>query len=126
MIAPPSINPVTPDTLVEQVRALRDQDYRLVQIGATAAAEGTELTYTFDRDLQMIHLRFRVPASAARIPSITAVFWAAFVYENELHDLFGIQIDGLALSYKGKFYNTSVPFPFACTTGAAPEKAPAS
>ena len=63
---------------------------------------------------------------APRVPSITPIYWCAFAYENELHDLFRIHVEGIAVDYKGKFYKTTVPFPFgargpsAAATAAKP------
>ena len=37
------------------------------------------------------------------IPSITDNFIAAFVFENEIHDLFGVEIRNIAIDFKGQF-----------------------
>jgi ech hydrogenase subunit D len=58
------------------------------------------------------------------VPSITSVYWCAFAYENEMHDLFNVKVEGNAVDFGGKFYATKVPFPFLCTTppaGAVPK-----
>lgn len=125
------------DALLAKVRELRALSWRLVQIGATPAGETLELNYSFDRSGELLNLRVTVPATGARVPSISGVYWCAFIYENELHDLFRVQIDGIAVDYHGKFYRTTVPFPFAgrvqtagvtpsgtVTTGAASKPAP--
>ena len=41
------------------------------------------------------------------------IFPAAFLYENEIHDLFGIAIEGINHDYNGKLYRTAVEAPFA-------------
>lgn len=99
------------DELVAQVKALYDQGYRLVQIGATKT-EGFEINYSFDKNYQFINLKIIIGSSEIKIPSITNVYWSAFLYENEIHDLFGITIEGIAVDYKGAFYRTSVKTPF--------------
>ena len=104
---------VTPDTLVAEVKSRREQGWRLVQIGATRLDELVELNYSFDRDSVFENLRVRLPAAAPRLPSVSGVYWCAFLYENELHDLFGIAFDGLVLDFKGALYTTAVPAPFA-------------
>ena len=50
--------------------------------------EHVELTYSFDRDSQLANLRLQLPAAEARVPSISSIYWCAFLYENEIHDLF--------------------------------------
>jgi ech hydrogenase subunit D len=102
------------ETLLSRVRELRDQGWRLVQIGAAAIGPAIEVTYSFDRENRLSNLRVSLPAEGQpRLPSIASVYACSFLYENEMHDLFGIQVDGMAVDFKGKFYHTTVPFPFA-------------
>ncbi|MEI8241909.1 MAG: NADH-quinone oxidoreductase subunit C [bacterium] len=105
--------PVTPDRLVAEVQALRSDNWRLVQIGVTAIGEVFEVNYSFDRELVFRNLRLQVAAAGARLPSVSGVYFCAFLYENEIHDLFGISFDGLVLDFKGHLYHTAKPFPFA-------------
>ena len=114
------------EALLAQVRELRDQGWRLVQIGATPVGESIELNYSFDRAGNFTNLRVTLPAAAAHVPSISALYWCAFIYENEIHDLFRVHIEGIAVDYKGKFYQTTVPFPFTSRSPAAPAAAPAA
>lgn len=51
------------------------------------------------------------------IPSISEVFFAAFLYENETHDLYGVNFSGMAVDFQGKFYETAIKQPFSVTTG---------
>jgi ech hydrogenase subunit D len=114
--------------LLEKVGELRKQGYRLVQIGATRLPEHVELTYSFDLESRLVNLRFQVPAAEARVPSISATYWCAFLYENELHDLFNVQVDGMAVDFHGHLYETTVKFPFGSTKApvAKPTPAPAA
>ena len=114
MIEPQSFLPIAADALLPRVRELRGQGWRLVQIGATPLGETVEINYTFDREGRLVNLRVTLPGEGApRLPSITPVYACAFLYENELHDLFRIRVEGISVDYKGKFYRTMVPFPFA-------------
>jgi ech hydrogenase subunit D len=106
-------------SLLEKVGQLRQQGYRLVQIGATRLPEHVELTYSFDRESRLVNLRFQVPASEARVPSISSIYWCAFLYENELHDLFNVHVDGMAVDFHGHLYETTVKFPFGSTKAPA-------
>jgi ech hydrogenase subunit D len=50
------------------------------------------------------------------------------LYENEIHDLFGVPVDGLTIDFKGNFYKTAVKYPFGspkmpCAKPAAGEPA---
>ena len=35
----------------------------------------------------------------------------AFVFENETHDLFGVEFENIAIDFRGRFYDVSVPTP---------------
>jgi ech hydrogenase subunit D len=112
--------------LLEKVGELRKQGYRLVQIGATRLPEHVELTYSFDRESRLVNLRFQVLAAAARIPSISSIYWCAFLYENEMHDLFNVQVDGMAVDFQGHLYETKVKFPFGSTKAPSAKSAATS
>ncbi|MDD1723823.1 MAG: NADH-quinone oxidoreductase subunit C [Methanospirillum sp.] len=106
-----SFQALSPAELIQSVQTCHDEGYRLVQISCTHDGDNYELTYSFDRDLALSHLRIRIPPETA-IPSISRIYLAAFVYENEIADLFGIPITGIAIDYKGTFIRTKIPHPF--------------
>jgi len=86
--------------------------YRLVQIGATTLGDSYEVNYSFDKDYHFVNLRVKLSSVENPIPSISKVYFCAFLYENEIHDLFGIKISGIAVDYQGKLYKTTVKVPF--------------
>jgi len=110
-----TIEGITSDALLEKVRALREQNFRLVQISATRLPEQVELTYSFDLDFRLVSLRLLIPGTDSRVPSISSIFGCAILYENEIHDLFNVTVDGLTVDFGGNFYKTSVKFPFGST-----------
>jgi ech hydrogenase subunit D len=112
MTDPQQFEPVTVASLPARVRQMQEEGYRLAQIGATALPGMIEITYSFDRLDRFAHLRLQVPAARARIPSISQVYWCAFIYENEMQDLFQVQVDGMAVDFQGQFYPTAVKYPF--------------
>jgi ech hydrogenase subunit D len=91
---------------------MKSQGFRLAQICCTKLPETLELFYSFDKDFELRNLRVTLPDASTAIPSISSVYWNAFLYENEIHDLFGIQIQGIAVDYQGKFYRTQVKAAF--------------
>jgi ech hydrogenase subunit D len=97
--------------LVEMVASLRSSGYRLVQICAATRVDHYEMNYSFDKDRQFRNLRFTVRPEEA-VPSISLMYGNAFLYENEIHDLFGIQIEHMVIDYKGTLYQTRIPAPF--------------
>lgn len=118
------IETIAPEVLLARTGEFRGQDYRLVQISATRLSEGVELTYSFDRRNQLKHLRIQLPSAKPTVPSITSVYWAAFLYENELHDLFHVHVEGIAVDFQGTLYKTAIKFPFGSTK--VPQAKPAS
>ena len=111
--------------LLDRANGMRQAGYRLVQIGATRLPEQVELTYSFDRERNLTNLRLPLPAAEARVPSISSIYWCAFLYENEIHDLFNVQVDGMAVDFHGHLYETAVKFPFGSTKTPEAKPAPA-
>jgi len=95
---------------------------RLVAVTCTSLTDAFEITYTFDKEYKPTHLRVMVPRTDPTVPSITQSYFAAFSYENELQDLFGLKAEGLVLDFKGNFYRKAAQAPFA-EPPAAPKKA---
>jgi ech hydrogenase subunit D len=89
-----------------------DLGWRLVVITALQNADGVEVSYVFEQGQRLQSLRLTLPLEARRLPSITGSYAAAFIYENELQDLFGVKVDGLALDFKGNFYMKARETPF--------------
>lgn len=119
------IEVITADTLRARATAKRQEGHRLVQVSATRLPEHVELTYSFDLNRQLTNLRLLLPGKDTCLPSISAIYGCAILYENEIHDLFDVHVDGLTVDFKGNFYKTKVKFPFGslktpCAVAAAP------
>jgi ech hydrogenase subunit D len=99
------------DQLIGAVEQMRARRARLVQICATSLPHALELTYSFDLDGQLTNLRLEVGREET-VPSITSLYWCAFLYENEMHDLFNLQVSDIAVDFKGTLYTTRVNFAF--------------
>ena len=115
---------ITIETLADKVKAMRKQGRRLVQISATQLPGQIELTYSFDLNSQLTNLCLALDGAEPHLPSISSIYLCAILYENEIHDLFGVQVDGIAIDFKGNFYKTAIKFPFAtaklpCASSAA-------
>jgi ech hydrogenase subunit D len=107
----PIIPTETPD-LIPAVYALRNEGYRLAAISTTRLGEQFQVDYSFDRDFSFRTLRLIIPRGSV-LPSISGMYWAAFPYENEMHDLFGISVAGIAVDYEGTFIRTAIRSPFS-------------
>ena len=114
---------VTGEELLDRIRAVSEQGYRLVQISCTQVDQ-FQIDYTFDKDLKFLDFRLMIPVEGGTLPSITGIYGCAFTYENEIHDLFGVNIEGISLDFGGNFYRIPVVAPFKAplpSKGEAPE-----
>ena len=108
-------------SVVDRARAMRDGGWRFSQLCGTVIDGGVEVMYTFERDIEMVNLLAECRNGSA-ISSITEVFPAAFVFENELQDLFGLTVEGISIDYGGSMYRLAVPSPMNPDAAAAPEE----
>jgi len=95
------------DHLIGAVAAKRAAGYRFVTITCSDLGEAYlggayDILYHFDKGLSLETLRVRLP-KGSELPSISAEYFAALLVENEIKDLFGIAVTGLALDYEGRF-----------------------
>jgi ech hydrogenase subunit D len=113
MIEEQPIEEIPLESLLERVQLLRASGHRLVQICCTRLAADHEVSYSFDLEHRLHSLRVRLPLSNPELPSISSFYWSAFLYENEIHDLFGVRVRGMAVDFHGRFYTTAQPAPYA-------------
>ncbi len=92
------------DEIPAKVKEMKSSGYRFVTITCVEIDEKIfELFYHFDKDLELINFRTTVERGS-NAPSISGDFFAAFLVENEIIDLFGIKFDGLVLDFGGTLY----------------------
>jgi ech hydrogenase subunit D len=92
------------DQVVGACAQKKAEGYRFVTMTCTALDQETvDILYHFDKDYKLEHLRLTV-ARHMPLPSISDVYFAAFLVENELQDLFGLRFRGLALDYNQTLY----------------------
>jgi ech hydrogenase subunit D len=114
--------------LVGIVAELFAEGYRLVQVGCSTLPGAYEITYSFDKEYRFRSLRITALPDE-HVPSISVIYPNAFLYENEIHDLFGVPITHIAIDYRGTLYRTALSTPFSIDNVKQPEppkkKAPA-
>ena len=93
--------------------------WRLALINATTVPSADEaelgvfeMSWAFAKDLEFETIRETV-TTADEVPSVSEFFGAAFLYENELRELFAINVTGLGLDLQGQLYKTSTKVPFS-------------
>ncbi|MDD4126123.1 MAG: NADH-quinone oxidoreductase subunit C [Methanomicrobium sp.] len=111
------------EELLKTVQKMHDNGYRLVQIGCGKFGDIFEINYSFDKEYAFENLRVTI-TEGEKVPSISDIYWGSFIYENEIHDLFGVSVTGINLDFKGNLIRTSVKAPFnvQTVTKVKPEK----
>lgn len=102
------------ELLAEALR-MKNDGYRLAAITCTMK-DAAELTYSFDKDYDLIHLRC-ILGKEDEIESISIVYPYSFLYENEIKELFGVRIKDITMDYNNSLYRIAVKTPFAMKEG---------
>lgn len=89
--------------LLNSVQALKAEGYRLAAITCEHDNDNFELTYHFDLEYIMKNLRV-VVTKEDDLTSISQIYPAAFLIENEFQDLYGLTFKNLTIDYKGHLY----------------------
>lgn len=112
MIERQTVEEIPVAVLLERVQRMKSEGWRLVQVCCTRLVADQEVSYSFDREGALASLRVRLPMRNPELPSISSFYGGAFLYENEMHDLFGLTVIGMAVDYHGHLFTTLVPTPF--------------
>jgi ech hydrogenase subunit D len=95
---------VSRETLVGEAAKIKVQGYRFVTLSCAQRDEDSfDIYYHFDQNLTLKNLKLSISKDVP-VPSITPVYFAAFLVENEIQDLFGIIFDGLVVDYRRTLY----------------------
>jgi len=96
-----NVRAVQKDELLDAVREYYDAGLRFVTMTGFDRGDGFEVLYHFDENLALRHLQVKLARDEA-LPSISGVYLCAFLSENEIKELFGIKITGIAIDYNGR------------------------
>ena len=97
---------------------MQTEGHRFVQVLAVNTEAGIDVQYTFMKDGVLEVFTIKGVTPEIPIPSITDRFIAAFVFENEIHDLFGVNVRDIAIDFGGNFYVTAQPSPMTIISPA--------
>ena len=104
---------ITPDQLLGEVMIRKNQGLRLSQICCAYSNEKIELSYSFANDETNEYTNLRlVIDKETEVCSITEFYPYAFLYENEMKELFGVNIQMINLDYNQKLYRLKDETPF--------------
>ena len=102
---------VTKDRLYEIMQEKYENGYRMTQICATAFEGYNEVIYSVNKEYDMENYKIELPIDE-EIKSFSDIFPAATLYENEIKELWGVKVVGMAIDYNNKFYRIQKDTPF--------------
>lgn len=107
-----NFTPVEVSQLLTEVKNLKADGYRFAQACATVVEDKIEIIYSFDKSHYLKNLKITI-SQGEEVESITGDYWPAFIYENEMHDLFGVKFNHSELDYQGNFFKVAEPTPWS-------------
>ncbi len=104
--------------LLTRVQTLKHQGFRFIQLCAESTAAGIDLLYTFYDETcdNALNLCVYGIDHDSEVPSIQGLYFAAFSYENETHDLYGVNFINMQLNFGGNFFNVACDEPMTIIT----------
>lgn len=105
-----TIKVISSNELLAEVLHLKNDGYRLVAITCTCK-DGMELSYSFDKNYELLNIRINI-GMEDEISSISFIYPFAFLYENEIKELFGVMIKDIAVDFNNSLYKIPVTTPF--------------
>lgn len=100
--------------------------WRYVQTLAVNTESGIDVLYSFMKGALLENHTVKAVGKGDVLDSITDSYLEAFVWENEIHDLFGVSFKDIALDFEGTFYAVAQAEPMTVVSPeqlAAREKA---
>ncbi len=99
--------------LLCRVQTLKHEGLRFVQMCAETTEAGIDLLYTFYDETcdNALNLCVYGIDHTSEVPSIQGLYFAAFSYENETHDLYGVKFINMQLDFGGNFFNVATDEP---------------
>lgn len=118
--------PLQLDQLHREAAIMKTEGWRFIQTHAVNGESGVDLYYSFMKDGRTVNYRIEGVQKDQPVPSITDIFLAAFVFENEARELFGVDMRDIAIDFAGALYAPAESEPMTFITPeqkAAREKA---
>lgn len=97
-----NLTEISKDMLLDETGKLKYNGYRFVTATCVDIGDGTvDVIYHFDKDLELKNFRINVKRGE-EIQSITKIYFCALLVENEIKELFGLNITDIAIDYGGR------------------------
>lgn len=96
--------PIPLESLRREAAIMKADGWRFMQTHAVNTDDGVDLYYSFMKDGKVVNYRVEGVKPDQPVPSITDLFLAAFVFENEARELFGVDMRDIAIDFQGAMY----------------------
>lgn len=114
------------DISIDDILSVAEREHeahsRFVQVLCINGEEGIDLVYSYqktaDQGYAVHNYRVHGVKPETHIPSVAKFYLVAFPFENEAHDLFGVQVDDIAIDFKGGFYKVAMDKPMTVISPA--------
>ena len=92
---------ITKEQILPTAQNMLHEGYRFVTATCVSTGEGGfDVLYHYDKDLEMRNYRVKVQKEE-EIPSISRIYFCSVLVENEMKELFGLNVSGIAIDYGG-------------------------
>jgi ech hydrogenase subunit D len=89
------------DQLLAETQNAKYDNYRFVTATCVDTSDGSmDVIYHFDKDLVLKNFRVKV-GKGDEVPSISKIYLCAVLVENEMKELFGLNVTNMAIDYGG-------------------------
>lgn len=96
-----NVTETSTEKLLGKVQKMMYDGYRFVTATCIDLGNGSfDVYYHFDKDLTLKNYKITV-SSDEEIPSISKIFFCALLVENEMKELFGLNVANIAIDYGG-------------------------
>ena len=124
MATPQIYEPLEKSDLLSKTQEMCDAGYRLAAISVIKEPGLFNTIYSYVKEEENINLRLMLP-EGEELESVSGIYYYAFLYENEMKDLFGMNISNINIDYNGSFYKLAKKTPFNPQQEARAAKSPA-
>ena len=103
--------PIPLESLHHEAAVMKVEGWRFIQTHAVNTDAGVDLYYSFMKDGHIKNLKIEGVTKDMQVPSVTDLFLAAFVFENEARELFGVDMRDIAIDFSGAMYAPAIQEP---------------
>lgn len=94
---------ITPEQLVSEAKQMFSEGYRFVTATCVDEIEQFRVIYSFDKETKLVNFDVAL-GKEQELPSISGVYLCAFLVENEIKELYGVNVTDIAVDLGGHLY----------------------